>query len=671
MARGAGSGLSARLAWYAHRLRAMSLPELGHRIVEQAQRQRFRLAPPRSRMSAGRGSVVLPPIAAAFDRMAWSAPLVARWSVLADDIAAGRFRWFGVDWPEDGAPSPDWHRDPQTGRSWPADRFAFDTPFRHGETGDIKLVWELARLQYLMPLAALARVARRADSARLVQDHLAGWWWDNRPYFGIHWTSGIELALRSVSMLVALALLGGPMPDWLARCLEAHAQWLEAFPSLYSSANNHRTAEALGLVWIGCALPGHPRAAHWRAIGRAALEQAARDQIHPDGVPAEQSPTYGAFTLECLALGDWALTVWAADCGLTEPGLSAASRERAHLAARFLKTISDGLAEVPPIGDDDESRVILSLPGREAQVPRCLALVAGWLGRPELLPMDAQADDLRALFYPPPSHRPPAVPQSPPLAPPQGLAEFPAGGYTVIRDRIGGRLATLLFDHGPLGFASIAAHGHADSLALWLALDGEPVLWDAGTYSYHASAADRDWMRLATAHSVLSLAGQPSSLPAGKFNWRLKAQARRTALDPNPAAWSVTGEHDGYRSRFGLIHRRQIARSSNQMSDGGAITVTDRLIGWDGHAIRGEIGFFLPPRIMVEVQGQSQAILSCAGYPVLAVQGPVGLSAAIDAAAWASPRFGERQPTQRLVFTGEMQANRDMVTTLTPLAKTG
>ncbi len=40
-------------------------------------------------------------------------------------------------------------------------------------------------------------------------------------------------------------------------------------------------------------------------------------------------------------------------------------------------------------------------------------------------------------------------------------------------------------DAAPLGFLSIAAHGHADALSFILHVDGSPILVDPGTFMYH------------------------------------------------------------------------------------------------------------------------------------------------------------------------------------------
>ncbi|MFG3757212.1 heparinase II/III-family protein, partial [Klebsiella pneumoniae] len=78
----------------------------------------------------------------------------------------------------------------------------------------------------------------------------------------------------------------------------------------------------------------------------------------------------------------------------------------------------------------------------------------------------------------------------------------------------------------PLGYLSIAAHGHADALSLLLHLDGQPVLVDAGTYLYHAGGAVRDRLRGTAAHNTLCLDGADQSQIAGAFNWRHAAKAQ-------------------------------------------------------------------------------------------------------------------------------------------------
>ena len=62
--------------------------------------------------------------------------------------------------------------------------------------------------------------------------------------------------------------------------------------------------------------------------------------------------------------------------------------------------------------------------------------------------------------------------------PTKGIRIFADGGYTAFRGRMVGHDVSLTFDHGPLGYLAIAAHGHADALSLTMSIDGRPVLVD-------------------------------------------------------------------------------------------------------------------------------------------------------------------------------------------------
>ena len=132
--------------------------------------------------------------------------------------------------------------------------------------------------------------------------------------------------------------------------------------------------------------------------------------------------------------------------------------------------------------------------------------------------------------------------------------------------------AVLTFDHGPVGYLSIAAHGHADTLAVWLSIGSQPIFVDAGTYRYHSTRALRDAFRETAVHNTLTLGGLPSSRPAGPFNWAAKARARCIALEDGPIA-RVVAEHDGYVARFGLRHRRTV-----DFDGASRFSITDELL---------------------------------------------------------------------------------------------
>ncbi|MFV2093513.1 MAG: alginate lyase family protein, partial [Hyphomicrobiales bacterium] len=429
--------------------------------------------------------------------------------------------------------------------------------------GDVKYVWELNRLQFLPAMAALARSRGHTKAYDYCLACIESWIDANPPFKGINWVSGIELAIRSVNLMLTVSLIGAEqIPPTIARkirtALNTHAIWLARFPSRFSSANNHLIAEAGALFILGTAMPDLPGAARYRAYGHATLVREAGKQILDDGVGAEQSPTYTGFTLEWYLL---ALSVARAD-GKTFP---ASVTERLHGAGIHLRWITDGAGNQPRIGDDDEGRVICCGPERQRHyVSGILSGLAVATGDPALAPPALHPHLRDAFLGAAPDHS----------AGPEGRRVFDTGGYTVFRRQLAGRQAMLVFDHGPLGYLPIAAHGHADALSVWLHLDGQPVLIDAGTYLYHSGGAMRDYFRGTRAHNTLTLDDQDQSRISAAFIWSRKAKCWRL---PEPDAGGdrcVAGQHDGYLKRFGLLHQRRVC-----FGEPDAITIIDKLIG--------------------------------------------------------------------------------------------
>ncbi len=209
-------------------------------------------------------------------------PEEARKAVLeaADRLLRGEWETLGVL--RTDLERPDWFRDPVTGRRSDPDRYAFRVDHRSEEqTGNVKQVWEIARLQHLTLLACAWALSHDDRYARRVDEQLRSWWQENPFLSGIHWTSGIELGIR----LISLAWIRRLLDDWpgvtdlfernglAVRQIRWHQQYLAGFRSRGSSANNHVIAEAAGQLVASCAFPWfraqRPVAARVRAAAGA------------------------------------------------------------------------------------------------------------------------------------------------------------------------------------------------------------------------------------------------------------------------------------------------------------------------------------------------------------------------------------------------------------------
>jgi uncharacterized heparinase superfamily protein len=600
------------------------------------------------------GLPVIPGLCDALSRLPADSVLPDLWADIAGKVQDNAYHFLGVDWPQQTG-LPDWFLDPVTGNRWDESAYCFSIPYRHNRLyGDIKYIWEINRLQYLQPVAALAWITKDAGLSALCARHLMNWIRTNKPYNGINWNSGIELALRSISICFLTTLLPQAFQEEekkeILACLFAHGYWLHRFPSKYSSANNHLVAEGASLYLLGLALPSHPISRHWHRMGKRILSQQVHKQIYPDGIGVEQSPTYTAFSLEMFLF-----CAWAGNAGADAFG--AKFSERLALAASALRAFVDQNGHYPRIGDDDEGRVLFADFHEPLYLQSMLAAVASICQKPDVAPPVA-VNDLRSVVF--------GVAAPTVLTP--GIRIFPHGGYSVVRDVCHNQEVLLAFDHGKLGYLSIAAHGHADALALWLHYGGRPLLVDAGTYLYHAGREWRDHFRSTSAHNTLTLNGQNSSTISGAFNWSQKAKARLTGYCDNLGAWQLSGEHTGYKGRFGVVHQRKIHKES-----GDSIRIEDKITSRKQREYPVEIGFLLAPDLIAEPQNGSLLVRDDArAYFRLSHQGHLGPSRHqgenTPVRGWYSHAFGSKQPATHIVYAGAMKTGISEFFTLQLLA---
>jgi hypothetical protein len=629
----------------------MKAAEVAHRIQEQIKRAQWRYKRTDwSTFDIGDGHLC--PISA-FNRVVeqpWPEELTSIINRAVEDVLNLRVNLLGVLWPPKNAAQYQqrsyWHFDPISETFWPgAERYCFDVDYRHNRSrGDVKFVWEMNRLQFLQPVALLGAKQRKPELNQYALATILDWMDFNPPFYGVNWNSGIELALRLVSIAIVVSssetgAIDGATRRRLRSCVAAHAFWLARFPSLFSSANNHQVAEGLGLIVAALLVPDLPSASEYMSKGMCIIKDAPASQFYVDGVGAEQSPTYSAFTLEMIAT---------ADAILEHAIIADASpiQERLTKAAAYLHLTLDQNGNSPRIGDDDEGRVLAISPIREERyVASVTAALAGQLKDPALCPNRRDAHWRDILFDSPIIGCPPR----------EGLTNFPLGGYTVIRERISGRDMLFMFDHGPLGFLSIAAHGHADALSIWLHLDGMPVFVDAGTFLYHSGGAWRDYFRSSVAHNTLVIDEQSQSLTAGSFNWKYKADAWLQEVTEG-AAWCVSARHNGYNVRYGVEHERTIRRTDN------GILVLDRLDGQFKRTSLVNVSFLINPSLSARREGKC-VVIESRNTPVVRVSGDRGTKLSISSERsdtdyrFYSPAFGAKSPATAIIAERGYAAN--------------
>ena len=374
-------------------------------------------------------------------------------------------------------------------------------------------------------LAAAWWLTQDERYAETAGDQLRSWWRANPFLTGVHWTSGIEAGIRLISWTWIRRLLN----DWpkvgdlfehnddALRQIAWHQEFLAAFPSRGSSANNHVIAEASGRLLAACAFPWYARTPQWRRSAAALMERELAANTFDDGLNRELATDYHRFVLELGLVA----AVEADACG--QP-LSPATWGRLTRMLDAGAAILDTRGRPPRQGDGDEGRaLVVDDPERD---PWATVLAAGGalLGAPTWwppFPGAVQATVLSAIGrsrqLPRPRNRP---------------RRFADAGMVILRSRPqDGPEIWCRCDGGPHGFLSIAAHAHADALSLEVRHDGVDILADPGTYCYHGEPPWREWFRSTAAHNTIEIGGVSQAESGGPFLW---------TTHPGQPRWHVT-----------------------------------------------------------------------------------------------------------------------------------
>lgn len=230
----------------------------------------------------------------------------------------------------------DWQLDFRSGFRFSERAYFTDLAIGSVRGADIKLPWELGRMQHLPRLALLASLVRDdAATARYtaeIRSQILDFIASNPPRFGAGWGCPMDVGIRAANWCLAYALAARAGTIWdaafetaLACSLVDHAEHILAnLEWSETGRSNHYLSDIAGLAFIAATLPASDRADAWLAFALSEVGTECVLQFHEDGGNYEGSTAYHRLSLELVAFPA------ALALGLNQgrkAGLSAARRE--------------------------------------------------------------------------------------------------------------------------------------------------------------------------------------------------------------------------------------------------------------------------------------------------------------------------------------------------------
>lgn len=420
----------------------------------------------------------------------------------------------------------DWHIDFKSGYRWKEDSWSEDIQYGNNLGADVKVPWELARMQHLPQLAW--GYALEADETYLLEfrNQILDFISQNPPRYGVNWVCTMDVGIRIANWLLSydIFIANGAKFDEefeavFIRSVYEHGKHifthLEWDPHLRS---NHYLANIAGLLFVSAYLQTDPEVLTWLNFSISELQKEVLLQFHPDGSNFEASTSYHRLSTEMVVYA----TALALQVGAD---FSETYLKRVEKMADFIRDITKPDGEIVQFGDNDSGRFIRAFPEENGLDHRYLIQPIRNLKNLTQVLGD-QLETANESISP--------------------IMKYPDFGLYIQRNKTW----YLALRAGSIGQKGNGGHAHNDQLSFELAINGTSFIVDPGTYVYTPLPESRRHFRSTQMHNTLVVNEKEQMVDEGLF--KMSDRARGKILQFKEQA--ITGEHRG----FGATHRRTL-----------------------------------------------------------------------------------------------------------------
>lgn len=454
----------------------------------------------------------------------------------------------------------DWHTDFKTGYKWkPGIFYRRYAQEEINSSSDVKIPRELSRCHHLLKLGLIYRLTKDEKFAKTSIDHILNWIDNNPLMFSINWGCTMDVAIRSVNWIWALALLQGS--SFLNReviriikgSLYQHGWFIWRNPEkepVYSA--NHYLADIAGQIYLGLLFQGIKEADLWLEKGKHELFREIRIEILPSGMSYERSTNYNRLVIELILYPILLLR----NSGHEIP-MDIWYRLEKMFEFVMYSLKPDGTS--PIIGDQDNGRLLpfgvedlndfrylLSIGALLYNRPDFKAHGDGFNVYCSILGGDDALERWRSIKS---------------CSANLESRAFHDVGIYILRSK-GDYLLLNASGKGLYPELGVGTHTHSDLLSFELFTHGKTFLVDPGSYIYSADAEARMMFRSTYMHNTVVIDGvsQDEILKDVLWDFKRKAIPKVTKWESNYNHDLISASHSGYsRLNDPVLHERSLS----------------------------------------------------------------------------------------------------------------
>jgi len=556
----------------------------------------------------------------------------------------------------------DWHKDVFSNKSFPIS-YSKSLNIRVDKNLSAKNVWEINRLQFLPQLAINYTNTKDEKYLKQFVDINQSWLNENPYLMGINWYSNIEVNIRLINWFMAWEILKAEeieLPwfkeflnnDWIPTIYQ-HCKYSKANPSYFSSANNHLISEYAGL-FIAASKWKFKESDKWLRYAKRGLEKEIVKQ-HSNGINKEEAAEYIQFITDFFLIA-YVVAENTNNC------FSARYKQCIHEIFEYIYEFTDIKTNFPKYGDEDDGKVVCFSSDVHFNNFKSLLTSAAIIFQDARYKSKSAGFDLKneILFG---ENGKNVYDKLDNIDFDQDSKFYKEEGHFIFRKQENNKEIYLHMDAAPLGYLSIAAHGHADALSLILHVNGIPVLIDSGTYSYHVAKVWRNYFVSTKAHNTICIDNKNQANQAGDTMWLDHYKCSVIEFSANEDTEKVVASHDGYKP---LIHTRSVEFSRTD----NTFEIVDTLISNDHLEHDAALLFHLHPEIECSLNKTTCDLKHASGIAVKLELSETSDVRIIEGNAdpilgWYSESFMQKCPTkvvgQKVKFRNKIELHSKII----------
>ena len=427
------------------------------------------------------------------------------------------------------------------------------------KTGDIKVIWEYSRFDWLVSFAQQVQVNQDLDRLSCLNSWLEDWHVANPPYQGPNWKCAQECSIRVIKLVTASIILGTierPSEN-LLNSVKVHLKRI--LPTVHYAAaqnNNHIIGEAVAIFVAGSWLRylEDESGAEFECQGRELLEKNANKLIASDGSFSQHSSNYHRLLIDYLSFAE----VWRRKISANK--FSENFYNKCRLAASWLYDFTcPKTGYSPNLGANDSAYLLnfFAADHRDNRPSIQLAISLFFNARAygnstivnsTIIWLDEKIKETAFL--------------------PSNNQLYTQGGYI----RLVQNDATAFLTYPNFRFRP----SQADLLHIDLWVNGINVLRDGGTYSYYNTPSCGQYFEGTIAHNTIQFDDRDQMTRLSRFlfgGWPKSNVVEMSKSDEKTRRFGVSFE-----DHFGATHYREICLSQNHLE------IRDEIFGFKKNA---------------------------------------------------------------------------------------